>query len=82
MAKTQIEEQINDNEYARQVMLGGGINEEGSVGHAANMEDVEVQSPAPRDNLVDIDLDELYLKLGKAHMEVKRIELIILRKTT
>lgn len=85
--KTQIEGIINDNEYARNVMLAGA-EEEGSIGNAPDGEnnqeaDNEVISPA-----IDIttianvptDIDALYMKLGKAYMELETLKLMISRK--
>lgn len=81
MDKTQIEEMIHDDDYARNVMIAGA-EENASVGNVEqermNIDDGEVVSPANVNN--DESLDNLYMQLGKAIMEVERIKSIISKK--
>jgi hypothetical protein len=83
MEKTQIEDMLHDDEYARNVMLAGA-EEGGSVGNIEHDEtpndDNEVVSPPPVNIDNDSSLDNLYLQLGKAYMEVERIKMIIQQK--
>lgn len=79
-------EQINqlneDRNIAQIEALAGGLYEdqasEGSIGTG---EDPQVQSPIRQEpNIDDTPLNVLYLKLGQAHMEVKRLEMEIMRR--
>jgi hypothetical protein len=87
MDKTQIEGNVLENEFVRK-MVEANAEEEGSVG---NVEDGnkdhadEVVSPN-RDFVMPIsvdtsaELDVLYKQVGKAYMELKSLELTIIRK--
>ena len=83
MEKTEIEGLIHDDEYARNVMLAG-VEEGGSVGNVEQQDrvddDNEVVSPAPMNVSQDESLDNLYIQLGKAMMEVERIKFVISKK--
>ena len=82
MEKTQIEGQIQDNEYARNLMLAG-IEEEGSVGNVAQDDVEEVASPpqqVPRTPTTDADLKTLYEMLGEARGRVMLLESLIAKK--
>lgn len=81
MEKTQIEDMLHDDEYARNVMLAGA-EENASVGNIEQQEmpNDEVNSPMPVNINPDVNLDELYKQLGKAYFEVERVKLIIARK--
>jgi transcription termination factor NusB len=81
--KTEIEGQIHDDAYARNVMMAGA-EENASVGNVREQQspddDNEVASPAPVNVNNDNNLDDLYVQLGKAVMEVKQLELLISRR--
>lgn len=87
LEKTQIEGQIQDNEYARNLMIAGG-EEGGSVGVGGGdvEDDDEVMSPPPRVAVAlppmvgDADIETLYTQLGRAYMEFKSLELMISKK--
>lgn len=82
MEKTQIEEMLVDDDYARNVMMAD-VGENASVGNVEQQEtpnDDEVVSPSPVNFTSDASLDELYKQLGKAYMEVERIKLLIANK--
>jgi len=83
MEKTQIEDMLHDDEYAKNVMMAGA-EEGGSIGNVEQQEtsndDNEVISPAPVNVDNDSSLDELYMQLGKAYMEIERVKLLICKK--
>lgn len=82
--KTQIEGLIRYQKDAADAMNVAN-EEEGSVGDVANNNENneadadEIQSPAPA-NQPDADIEVLYRKLGTAQIEVRTLELIIMRK--
>lgn len=84
--KTQIEALIRYNKDAQDAMNRQN-EEEGSIGNIENNnEDAdEVQSPPPQPTnpinvSTDTELEVLYKKLGTAQMEVRTLELMIMRK--
>lgn len=83
--KTQIENLIRYNQDAVNAMNIQN-EEEGSVGNVENNEQRneqdadEIQSPPPIIQSNDSDFDVLYKKLGVAQMEVRTLELMIMRK--
>jgi hypothetical protein len=83
MEKSQIENMIHDDDYAKNVMMAGA-EEGGSIGNVEQQEtsndDNEVISPAPVNVDNDSSLDELYMQLGKAYMEIERAKLLISKK--
>lgn len=86
--KTEIEGQILDYDFAREEVIARAENE-GSIGQPENQQDDEdeINSPAPKpqENLQgitnDTGLNELYQRLGKAYIEMKQLELLIMMKT-
>lgn len=83
MEKTQIEGNIYENNFIGE-MVRAQAEEEGSVGNAPSVQDVEevnqMASPVPHVIVLDDDVDALYLKLGKAYVEVETIKAMISRK--
>lgn len=83
--KTQIEGLIRYQKDAADAMNVAN-EEEGSVGNVENNEQGneqdadEIQSPPPIIQSNDADVDVLYKKLGIAQMEVRTLELMIMRK--
>jgi len=80
----EIVQNIEDRNMAQLEALAGGLYEdqasEGSIGDG---EDPQVQSPVRQEaqpNLDDTPLNVLYLKLGQAQMEVRRLEMQIMQR--
>ena len=86
MDKTQIEGDIhNYDEWRNEIMEG--VAQEGSTGQPVNPDEDEINSPAPKPQeplqgiTNDTGLNELYQRLGKAYIEMKQLELLIMLKT-
>jgi hypothetical protein len=83
MEKTEIEGNIQENAFIRN-MVEAQAEEEGSIGEVEQNRDIpdadEIQSPTPITLTTNTELDVLYTKLAKAQIEVKTIEIMILRK--
>lgn len=87
MEKTEIEGQIADNEYAKNLMDAEAEQGE-SVQNVAQDDGEEVvspspaiaQTPKPPMTAHDEDLAVLYQRLGEAHMQVKLLESLIAKK--
>jgi len=83
--KTAIEGDVIYHTYMKE-MQERNADEQGSVGDVPQevqqeVDADEVESPVvPTPMVVDGDIDNLYMKLGRAMMEVKNIELMIIKK--
>ena len=84
--KTEIEGLILDYDFAREEIIAN-MQQEGSTGQPVNPDEDEINSPAPKPQeplqgiTNDTGLNELYQRLGKAYIEMKQLELLIMLKT-